>query len=102
MIEEIKFPLKFKECPTCGSTRRVANEVLEKEKEKGKFKPEITSFLFPHQSVIATSPHFLSAPMIVTFYDACADCGTVYCIHAEVRTVTPGVKPSPPPQFSTS
>ncbi len=101
MVDEIRFPLNFTQCPNCGSERRVAGEVLETEKEKGKAKAEIISFLFQHQSVIAASPHFLSAPMVTTFYDACTDCGTVYCIRAQVQTVIPGGK-IPPAQFSTS
>lgn len=102
MVDEIKFPLDFKECPVCGSTRRIAGEVLEMQKEKGNIGLESNAYLFPHQSVIADAKRtFLSAPMILTFYDACADCGTVYCIHADVKVVVPGGK-LPPPTFSPS
>ncbi len=105
MEEKPMFPINIDKCPNCGSTRRIANEVLEIEKEKGKIGPKVVSFLFQHQSLI-TDPAktVLSAPIIMSFFDVCVDCGTVYCIHAEVKTAMPGQTPGGPAGqgFSTS
>ena len=99
--EEIKFPLHFTVCPNCGSTRFVANEVLKKEKEKGKISPNIqNAFLFSHNSAILDATRtVLSAPVIVTFFDSCADCGTVVAVHTELKTGVPGVQQAPPTQY---
>jgi len=71
----------------------MAKEVLESEHAKGKAKLALNAFLFQHQSLIANPDmKFLSAPVIMSFFDACTDCGTMYCIHAEVQTAVPGMK----------
>ena len=97
MPEELtKFPLDFPKCPVCGSERRVALEALKSEHEQGKCLGAKNAFLFQHQSLIANpNMRFLSALMVLTFYDACADCGTVYCIHAETKTAVQGMGQSP-------
>lgn len=94
--KELKFPKDFTECPNCKSTKLIAAEVLRMEREKGKISPHITNaFLFQHQSaVLDPSRTVLSAPIILTFFDACAKCGTVICVHADVKTGVPGVKPT--------
>ncbi len=103
MENELRFPLNFTQCPTCGSTRRLANEVLEGEKEKGRVGPAANAFLFMHQSAIMDARKtVLSAPVILSFHDACVDCGTVYCIHTEVKVGTPGTQRPGGPGFSTS
>jgi len=91
-IPEIKFPLTFEKCPSCGSTRRIAGEMLKQEQAKGKLTDIKVTFLFRHQSLMANpSGRFISAPMIHSFYDTCVECGTVYCIVATVQAVMPGM-----------
>jgi len=93
-MEELKFPIDFDSCPNCGSTRRLAEEVMRKEKDKGKVGEDTKPFAFSGQSLMADPRKtFLSAPILLTFYDVCADCGTVYCVHAELGTATPQMKP---------
>ena len=99
--EEKQFPIHMEQCPNCGSLRRVAMEVLNKEHEAGKAMVATTAFLFQHQSLIAPpGGQFLSATVIVTWYDVCYDCGTVYCIHADTKVAVKGMgnqgKQSPP------
>lgn len=94
--------LDFAQCPNCESTKHVANEVLQEQIEKGRMPKDSKAFLFQHQSIIAKSMQWLSAPIILSFYDVCADCGTVYCIHAEVQTAIQGGKNMPGGGFSTS
>lgn len=98
-MEDIKFPLTFDKCPNCGSTRRVANEVLQKQKDEGKIAPGVNAFIARHQSLIVDPRRtWLSAPIITTFYDTCVDCGTLYCTHANLATAMPqvGKKGMPP------
>ena len=84
--KQIVYPLNFTECPNCGSARTIAKDVLEQEKAKGKIGEHSTAFLFRHQSII-TEPlrNALTAPSILSYFDACADCGTVICAHTEVK-----------------
>jgi len=87
--------LDFPNCPKCGSGRRLAGETLKVEVEKGKMPKQSNAFLFQHQSIIAKDMHWLSAPVIVSFFDACVECGTVYCIHAETKLAVQGGKNLP-------
>ena len=90
MLEELHFPIDFDKCPVCGSTRRVAEEIMKEEIEKGKIGEGIKAAVTIFQAII-TDPRKLqlSVPVLITAIDVCADCGTVYCIHAEKRTGTP-------------
>jgi len=83
--------LNFTVCPNCGSERFQANEVLKQQIEKGAMPKGSNAFLFNHQSVIA-KPNFISAPVVLSFYDMCMDCGTVFCVHSEVHTAVVGGK----------
>ena len=93
-----KFPLDFPKCPVCGSERRVALEALKSEQEQGRCKGVNNAFLYQHQSLIAPNMQFLSALLVITYYDACVDCGTVYCVHAETKTAVQGMSKIPPQQ----
>jgi len=88
---ELQFPITFSKCPNCGSTRRIANEVLEGEKKKKGLNPKLMATLLQHQVIIADPTRtWLSAPAISSSFDACADCGTVYCVVAILGTAMPG------------
>jgi len=95
---------KFTQCPVCESTRRVANEVLEREKELGKQPEKVGTYLFNYQSIVAANMNWLSAPAIFSAFDVCADCGTVYCVQFEIKTVVQGGQNMPKAggQFSLS
>ncbi len=96
MTEELKFPLKFTKCPICGSTRRLAEELVKQEKEKGKIGLDANAFLFQQQTLIMDPRKvILSFPVCITFYDACLDCGTTYCVHAELMQGAPQMKQPP-------
>jgi len=84
--------LNFTQCPNCGGERFQAAEVLKGQIEKGAMPKNSHAFLFQHQSLITQNQNFLSAPMVLSFYDVCMDCGTVVCIHSEVRTAVAGGK----------
>ncbi len=97
---QIPFTKAFKECPSCGSTNRVANEVIQKQKDEDKVRKDVRAWLFSHQSMIAdiTKPH-IQVPVVISLYDVCMDCGTVYCIEVGVRMGQPQKQG---PRFSTS
>lgn len=103
MTEDAKpiFPLTFNQCPSCGSENRMAGTVCKEQMAKGKLKKGTNASLFGHQTAIAGPVGtWLSAPMIQTYFDACVDCGTVYCIQASLGMVMAGGKiPNQPQQF---
>jgi len=97
--EKVNFPLDFTKCPVCGGERRTALEALKSEQAQGRCKGAQNAFLFQHQSLIANpNMQFLSALVVITYYDACADCGSVYCVHAETKLAVQGVGQKPPKQ----
>lgn len=85
----LKFPLDFNECPSCGSTKRVAETVLNQEKEAKRIGANARAAIHVARSMIADPRMIgLKAPVIIAFLDICAGCGTVYCVHAELGTAT--------------
>lgn len=102
MTEELKFPLEFNTCPSCGGTKRLAETVMQQEKEKGKIGEDVKAAIFSPPPVVIIDPRrmSLSSPVIITRFDICIEeqddgtlCGTLYCIRADLGTATPGVKP---------
>jgi len=93
----LKFPLDFNECPSCGSTKRVAETVLNQEKEAKRISANARAAIHVAKSMIA-DPRImgLKAPVIISFWDICADCGAVYCVHTELGTATPTAIPKGP------
>jgi len=108
MTDEIKFPLEFKACPNCGSERRLAGELIEQEKEKGKAGPDTVGALNVFSAIIADPRRaILQAPGVTAYTDMCLDCGTIYCVRVDGGKVTPQMKPvkfNPqfPPNFTPS
>ena len=104
--EDIKFPLEFTRCPNCDSDRRVASVVLKQEISKGKMPENSRAWITRLASAIG-QPKIIGArvPVVQVFLDVCADCGTVYCIHAvlgEVAQAANPPKPNPGDRFSPS
>jgi uncharacterized Zn finger protein len=82
--------IKFEECPQCGCKDRIANNVLKKEKEKGKVRDTLFTFLYNHKSLVMdTAKIALSHPVIISYFDACSDCGCVYMIRCDIAEVMP-------------
>lgn len=105
LLKPNDFPvLDFNKCPACGSGKRVAGEVIADQIKKGRMPVTANAYLFTYQSIIAIGNKWISAPVVVSFYDVCWDCGTVYCIHVDVGTAIQGSKTLPPTgqQFSKS
>lgn len=97
MTQELKFPLDFTKCPVCGSTERLAETLVKQEQENSKIGKDAKPFLFQEQTLIMDPRKVvLSFPVALSFYDVCLNCGTVYCVHAELARGTPQMKQAPP------
>lgn len=95
--KELKFPLDFNECPLCGSIRKVAETILNQEKEAKRIGANARAAIHVAKSMIADPRMIgLKAPVIISFLDICADCGAVYCVHAELGTATTTTLPKGP------
>ena len=102
------FPVQFDKCPVCGSERRLVEEETAKEIEAGRLSPGSRIPSLMGQSVMY-NPMNISrvlakrlVPCLIGIYDACADCGTLYCIRMEKGEATieaEGQKPPPPFRF---
>ena len=101
MSDEIQFPLDFDVCPNCGSTKRVANELVQVEKEHNLAPLGMKAWLWDHQTIIADkkSPP-VSAPVVAACFDVCVDCGTLYCVHVEVTRVSMLATPDRPNPYN--
>lgn len=96
MVEELKFPLSWTKCPACGSEARVGEIMLKNEQEKGRVGLDAKPHLFHEQTLFADPRKpILSIPVVYSFYDVCADCGMVYCIHMEKAEARPQMGPPP-------
>lgn len=94
--DEIQFPVSFNSCPNCGSTRRLVGDLLAKEAEKGRVPPGTKGCVLQQQTLIGDpATAMFGIPVVRTFFDVCADCGTVYCIEAHlgkaVQSATPNI-----------
>lgn len=78
------YPKMFESCPNCGSTSRVIEKETQEEIAQGnlgvgtKLAAMIvrTAIFNPNDAKLLASRQF---PVVVSFFDICDDCGTVYC-----------------------
>jgi len=83
MEEEIKYPIRFDQCPSCGSVIRVMEREVNRAIILGNLPPKIAiPALITESHIIDKRQPLVSAkkfPVLVCFYDVCANCGTLYC-----------------------
>ncbi|MFW6125491.1 MAG: hypothetical protein ACOC58_00135 [Chloroflexota bacterium] len=100
---------KFDKCPSCGSTRRLAGDVADEEREKGRMDPELRYGLYEMGGPIV-DPRKANemlvgsmVPVVRAVVDVCLDCGMVYTItleRGEVPLQAVAMKPGQrPPGF---
>jgi len=83
--QEVKFPIEFTACPNCGSTERMAGSILKKQQEEGKAGQDVKAVALTGKTIIADPRKInLAVPVLLTFLDICTECGTVYCVRAEL------------------
>ena len=89
-VDNVEFPRVFPECPNCGSQKRLAQSVADELIAEGKANPDLKAWIFNHKCVIVDqSRPWLSAPVLMAVFDACYDCGTVYCVNATLGVGMP-------------
>ena len=86
----MEFPVEFKVCPACGSNRRVIEEEVNDAIALGQMSEgshgmaqTTRSLIFNPASMPKISGISRKVPAIFGYYDICAECGTLYCIHLE-------------------
>jgi len=81
------YPIKFVQCPCCGSTRRVVEEEVQNEIDNGKINPGTRIPAIISQSPIYNPQNMVliaSRPVkvITCYYDICLSCGCLYCVES--------------------
>lgn len=93
MEKEIKFPLIFNKCPNpkCGSTRTVISEIRKQYSPKVEGEPDqaLTVIATPVASRAEMLFGNIAVPWLEEWLTTCADCGTVYCMMANVEKRIP-------------
>lgn len=98
-IPELQFPLVFPKCPVCGCEETVAERVKDEEIAKGKIKTQIHAAMSRSMTPVADQRAIitlLSVPMLVSFYDVCARCGSVRAVRIEKGEALIGPDKPPP------
>jgi len=81
--EDLKFPIEFKQCPCCGSTKRIAQTIIDEQIKKGLAgKDTIGASNVTNAVIWDQRKILLSVPILTCFEDICLMCGTKYCIKA--------------------
>lgn len=102
--EKLKFPLVWNKCPNCGSEKRVVGTLRNELVAEGKWRPEVEGVLMQQITRIADPARLsviLKIPMLLTWIDACAECGTLYCIKIDCQDAPTHMLPEtgPKPAF---
>lgn len=88
--EGLKFPVEgASSCPNCGSTERLLEQILDKFRDEGKISKDAfprgsmlqVQLIDPNKLMLATA---VRIPVLLIFYDICAQCKTFYCKGVEV------------------
>ena len=83
------YPIRFDQCPVCGSKERIVESEVNQEIEAGRL-PKGTRMpatisqagLFnpnDQQQLLARR----EVPILMGFYDVCVKCGTLYCVEMQ-------------------
>ena len=93
-MDKVEFPIIFKECPNCHSKRSIVDAVREQHKQGDEKVKQAMTII---QTPVANETQMrlaLPVPWVTVAIDACADCGALYCIMADVEM-------RPPPSISS-
>lgn len=89
--EKLTFPLKFDRCPTCGSTKRIAEMLRDEEAAKGKVpkdSPMVMLRAVTPMTELQTIMLGLSiVPLLTCLFDICAECGTLYSVMVQRQDI---------------
>lgn len=84
------WPMKWDKCPVCGSIDRLIESEVKDAKAAGLLGPDARIPAMAARSALfdpnPATPRVLAIgkrfPVIVSFFDVCAACGTLYCVEA--------------------
>ena len=88
----------FDKCPSCGSTNKIAQGIIDDLKKEGKIRSQMGGAAMVTM-VILMDPAVgtLRVTQLTTMYDICAECGALYCILAKTDSVpAPTLQQMPP------
>ena len=104
--------MEFKDCPNCGSNRRLCESLVKELKEKGFADPNFVYHLTVHRGIVIDKRHEKEIPFgteldeVNVTTDVCMDCGTIYATligtNKVRKTLNIGGKLPPPPQIHLS
>jgi len=86
----VGWPKTFDSCPNCGEIKTLTDELKAEEVAAGKIRETTHIALLVAHTLIADPGMIdktLSVPAIISAWDACAACGTLYVKHAHIQSV---------------
>jgi hypothetical protein len=101
-------PVTFDACPVCKGKKRLGADHIQQLKDAGVLHKDSFKNGFMHQIPLLDQAHppTILGPTIKVnvanlYFDACADCGTMYCTRFEIVEMPAQIqmqqRPSPPP-----
>ena len=83
-----KIIAEFKECPICKRTETISQIGSIEARKNGKI-PEDSFIFIDAKTTLLGNPNtaIISVDAIITYYDICAGCGTMYCVKATNQTL---------------
>jgi len=96
----LTFPIEFDKCPNCGGDKKVAQSVIDGLIEDGLAGEGLKGFAIVSPTVQGDPKRRqLLLTVLTCFIDVCADCGTLYCVRADLRKMSPEQGGQKPPQI---
>lgn len=87
----LEFPLSFTKCPACGCLDTVGAVATKEEQAAGKLPKDMrlmaTTATMPLRDLRRALPG-LPVPVVYLHFDVCVQCGTLYLVLAEKKSVS--------------
>ena len=103
--KKIAFPVLFDHCPTCGCKDRLGEAAMQELRDNGMLPKEAfkDGMWWQMPMLDQAHPPTILAPtftikVATTFFDICAECGTVYCTKFDMLNTQAQVQQQPPPK----
>lgn len=93
----MEFPKAYPKCPYCGSEELLGKEVIQAVSNQLKVVPNLDLFFLEQNQLQLSSPQNLvssEVPVLVRFYDHCADCGAHRLVRVEIAQGHLQMKPN--------
>lgn len=87
----LEFPMSFSKCPACGCPDTIGGQATQEEHAKGTLPKDIRLMVvtasMPLRDMRRQLPG-LPVPVVFVHFDVCLQCGCLYCIGAEKKSVS--------------